>query len=104
MDAFVLASAHEAFGLVLVEAMLAEVPIVATRVGGIPFVLDGGRSGVLIPPKQPQALAEAVTRVLTDEGLARCICARALERASYAFSAERYLADVARIYDELILS
>jgi glycosyltransferase involved in cell wall biosynthesis len=102
MDVFVLASAHEAFGLVLVEAMLAEVPIVATEVGGIPFVLDNGRAGVLVQPKQPEELASAILHLLTDQKSAQTFRKSGLERALAAFSAERYVSDVESLYAELL--
>ena len=102
MDVFVLASAHEAFGLVLVEAMLAEVPIVGTDVGGIPFVLDEGRAGVLVPPKQPSELAKAILHILSDRKSAHVFRATGLERALGAFSPERYVAEVQNLYYELV--
>jgi glycosyltransferase involved in cell wall biosynthesis len=64
--ALVLASEWEAFGLVLLEAMAAETPIVATSVGGVPDVLDGGRAGRLVPYGDPVALAGALRSVLED--------------------------------------
>jgi glycosyltransferase involved in cell wall biosynthesis len=68
---FVLPSEWEAFGLVLLEAMAAGCPIVATSVGGVPEVLDQGRSGRLVPYGDPVALASALSEMATDEGTAR---------------------------------
>ncbi len=64
--AFVLPSEYEAFGLVLLEAMAADVPVVATAVGGVPEVLEGGRSGRLVPYGDSDRLAEALREVATD--------------------------------------
>jgi glycosyltransferase involved in cell wall biosynthesis len=102
MDVFVLASAHEAFGLVLVEAMLSDVPIVATNVGGIPFVLDHGNAGILIPPLQPAAIADAVLSILADQEAARSYCSAGMARAQSAFSADRYVNDVAKLYADVL--
>lgn len=66
-DVFVLASRAEPFGLVLSEARSAAVPIVATRVGGIPEALDGGIAGTLVPATDPHALALALERMLLDD-------------------------------------
>ena len=66
---FVLPSEWEAFGLVLLEAMAAERPILATGVGGVPEVLEGGRCGVLVPYGDIGALAEGIVRVQSDEAL-----------------------------------
>lgn len=63
-DVFVLASHEEPFGLVVSEARAAGLPIVATRVGGIPEALDDGDAGMLVPPRAPDALAQAITGLL----------------------------------------
>lgn len=102
MSVFVLASAHEAFGLVLVEAMFAGVPVVATEVGGIPFVLDAGKAGVLVPPLRPDALAAAVLGLLADLPARNALRDAGLVRARTAFSAERYVNEVAGLYSDLM--
>lgn len=65
-DLFVLPSVAEAFGLVLAEALYLGTPVVATRVGGIAEIVDDGVDGVLVPPADGQALADAVTQLLND--------------------------------------
>ncbi len=65
----VLPSEAEGFGLVLIEAMAAGVPIVATRAFGIRDVVDDGRTGLLVPVRSPAALAEAIRRVVEDKTL-----------------------------------
>ncbi len=102
MRIFVLASASEAFGLVLVEAMLAKVPVVASEVGGIPFVLDAGKAGILVPPMQPNALAEAVLGLLDDLSATSALQEAGLARARTEFSAKRYIKEVADLYNELV--
>jgi glycosyltransferase involved in cell wall biosynthesis len=67
LDVFVLTSIYEGLGLVLLEAMAAEKPVVATRVSAIPEVVDEGVSGLLIPPRDPAALAEAFSRMSADD-------------------------------------
>ena len=66
-DVFVLPSIYEAFGIVLLEAMAMEKPIVASRVGGIPEIVVDGISGLLVPPRDSGALASALLRLLQDE-------------------------------------
>jgi len=66
MDVFVLASTYEGFGLAALEAMAAGVPVVATRVGGLRELLEGGRGGVLVPPGDPEALATAIRSLMAD--------------------------------------
>lgn len=102
MDVAVLASAHEAFGLVLVEAMLAGVPVVASRVGGIPYVLDDGAAGILATPGQPAEFAAALERLLGDSALRAMLGKAGRFRAETAFSAERYCRDIDALYRELL--
>jgi glycosyltransferase involved in cell wall biosynthesis len=67
----VLPSEYEAFGLVLLESLAQGTPVVASRVGGIPEVVEDGRSGLLVPPRNASALAEAIGRLWDDPALAR---------------------------------
>ncbi|MGP8145884.1 MAG: glycosyltransferase family 4 protein [Thermoplasmata archaeon] len=78
--ALVLASEWEAFGLVLLEAMAAGTPVVATAVGGVPDVLDGGRAGRLVPYGDPVALTGALRSVVEDTKETERLRAAASER------------------------
>ena len=102
MDIFALASAHEAFGLVNVEAMFAGLPVVATRVGGIPEIVVDGETGWLVPPLAPDALADAIARLAADPDRRARMGAAGRERASLHFSAERYAREVYALYDEVL--
>ena len=73
LDILAAPSRWEGFGLMLVEAMAVGVPIVATNVGAIPDVLDGGRSGLLVEPQQPAGLAEAIIRLVEEPALRRAL-------------------------------
>ena len=68
--AFVCPSVYEPLGIVNLEAMACETPVVASAVGGIPEVVDDGRTGLLVPPSDPAALAAALNRLLDDPGAA----------------------------------
>ncbi|MBC8252547.1 MAG: glycosyltransferase family 4 protein [Ardenticatenia bacterium] len=84
-DLFILASEEEPFGLVIIEAMAAAKPVVATRVGGIPEILEDGMAGVLVPPRRPRALAEAIITLLEDE-----VKAQAMGREGRRVVGERF--------------
>lgn len=99
MDIFVLASAHEAFGLVLVEAMFAGLPIVATRTGGIPKVVNEGETAFLVEPCNPMEIARSLLKLIADPETAREMGRKGRTRAQKYFSEERYVADVARLYN-----
>jgi glycosyltransferase involved in cell wall biosynthesis len=66
VDLFVLPSVAEAFGLVLAEALYLGTPVVSTRVGGIPEIVEDGVDGLLVPPANEHALADAITDLLND--------------------------------------
>jgi glycosyltransferase involved in cell wall biosynthesis len=86
-SALVLPSEYEAFGLVLLEGMVARTPIVATSVGGVPEVLDHGRAGRLVPYGDPDALAAALRAVSEDSAGTRARVGVAAERVrSYDWS------------------
>lgn len=81
---------EEAFGLVLAEAMSKGLPVVATDIGAIPEVLDGGRSGLLVPPQDPAALSGALSRLISDAGLRQELAVRGIETSrKYSFEAFR---------------
>jgi glycogen synthase len=68
---FACPSVYEPFGLINLEAMACETAVVASAVGGILEVVEDGRTGLLVPPGRPDALADALNRLLADPGLAR---------------------------------
>ena len=70
---FACPSVYEPFGLINLEAMACETPVVASAVGGILEVVEDGKTGLLVPPARPDALAEALARVLGDPGAARAM-------------------------------
>ena len=93
--ALVLPSEWEAFGLVLLEAMVAGTPIVASAVGGVPDVLDGGRTGRLVPYGDSAALANALRAVVGDAEGTQRLRAEARERVrgfDWAMTVERHRA------------
>jgi glycogen(starch) synthase len=79
-ELLVLPSLYEELGTVLLEAMQAGLPIVASQTGGIPEVIEDGVNGMLVPPGDPEALARAIDRLLADRDLARRLSEGARER------------------------
>ena len=96
-DVFVLASVEEAMGIAILEAMSASLPVVATRVGGIPECVSHEETGLLVPPADPAALAQAIHRLLSDDSLRARFGARGLEIVQDRFSQESYTQRVEEI-------
>jgi glycosyltransferase involved in cell wall biosynthesis len=88
-DVFVLPSLSEASSNVVLEAMGTGLPVVATRVGGLPGLVEDESTGLLVPPDDVQALAQAIMRLLETPGLAASMGARGRVRALAEFSLER---------------
>lgn len=101
IDILAAPSRWEGFGLMLVEAMAAGKPIVATAVGAIPEVVVADRTALLVPPQDPAALAAALLRLLRDPAGARRMGACGVERAR-EFSWERSGEQLAGLYDRIL--
>jgi len=100
-DIFVLASAGEAFGLVLAEAMACAVPVVGSRSGAIPEIVEEGITGLLASPREEVSFADAIEKLARDEGLRKEMGARSLARVREKFNVERVAEDTLRIYESL---
>jgi len=98
---FVLPSLSEGFGIAILEAMRAGKAVIASRVGGIPELVDDGRSGILVPPGEPHALSEAILELLRNQAR-REELARAGQRRAREFTLERSARGISDIYEELV--
>ncbi|MGF7237756.1 MAG: glycosyltransferase family 4 protein [Frankia sp.] len=93
-DIVLVPSRVEPFGNVAVEALLAGRPLVASRVQGLTEIVQAGRTGLLVPPGDPVALADAVARLLDDHPLAERLAAAGRTDASARFGLDRYQARI----------
>src|SRR5262249_45589404 len=84
---FVLPTLADCFGIALVEAMAAGLPVVATNVGGVPDIVEDGHQGFLIQPNDGAALADRLERLLTDTSLRRSMAEQARAKVLMAFDA-----------------
>ncbi len=98
-DAFVLPSLFEPFGIVLLEAMAAGLPVVASRVGGIVEVVSDGKTGLLVPPGDPRSLANALGNLISDSNLRRRLGSAGRTKAA-GYSWEGILPQILEVYRE----
>jgi len=96
----VLPSYREAQGLAILEAMALRRPVVASAVGGVTEMIEHERTGLLVPPGDAPALANAIARVLTDHPLADSIAHAGHDLAHTRFSLEAMVRRVAEIYED----
>jgi len=101
-DLFVLSSINEGMGRVLVEAMAVGLPVVATKVGGVPDVVVDGETGILVPSENSKVLAGAIMRLLKDENMRRRMGEAGRRRVNPAFGVEAMVGKIANVYEELI--
>ena len=99
LDVLVLASDAEPCGRVLFEAMASSTAVVATNTGGTPEIVRDGVEGLLVPPRDPAALADAIGRLLADAALRARLGAAGVARARTEFTVERHVARTAAVYD-----
>ena len=101
LDVFVLSSEREGLGSILMDAMACRLPIVATRVGGIPELIEHQKTGLLVPPQRPKALANAILAIYEDRELARQLGRQGFGVVHQKFSAEAMALKAIDLYEEL---
>jgi glycosyltransferase involved in cell wall biosynthesis len=97
-DVFVLSSDSEGMPLSLTEAMGVHLPLVATRVGGVPKIIDEGETGLLVPAKDPEALRAALKTLADSPDLRHTMGARGRQVAESRYSVQRMVDDYERLY------
>jgi N-acetyl-alpha-D-glucosaminyl L-malate synthase BshA len=101
-DLFLFASETESFGLAILEAMAAGVPVVAAGVGGVPEVVVDGETGYLLPVGDVEGMAAAAVALLSDEPRRRAVAAAARRRAVEVFSEEEMVGRYRGIYERVL--
>lgn len=102
LDVFVLTSENEGMPVVLIEAMACGVPVVATRVGGVPDLVTDGLHGFVTPPGDAHAVAVAIVELLSNPHRAREMAESGRRHVRGRFTAERLVRDVEALYDGLL--
>lgn len=102
LDVLVCASHVEPFGRCLIEGMACETPVVATRVGGIPEVVEDGVTGIMVSPHRPHELADAVETLLQNAALAREMGKSGRKRAKLQFATDAHVEATLKVYDSVL--
>jgi glycosyltransferase involved in cell wall biosynthesis len=98
VDVYAHPSVEEGFGIAIIEAMAMRKPVVASRVGGIPEVVEDDVTGLLVPPENPDALATGILRYLSDPVLAKHAGEQGRERVEKKFTVERMTENYQAVY------
>ncbi len=101
-DAFANPSDHEGLPVAILEAMALERPVVATAVGGVPVIVQDDVTGLLVPARDPEALANGLARVLTDRSVATRLAAAGRSLIERDFSLDTMVRRLESIYDQLL--
>jgi glycosyltransferase involved in cell wall biosynthesis len=101
-DLFAMSSVTEGLGTSVLDAMACSRPVVATRAGGIPEIVEDGRTGVLVEPRDHKAMAREIVRLLRDDGLRRRMGDAGRARVSALFTVERMIAGTAAVYERVV--
>ena len=103
LDLVVLATTtHEAFGRVIVEAQAAGVPVVATEVGGVVDIIENGRTGLMVPPSDPQSMAEAVIKIFKDPAFAANLAEAAYKKVKEKYNVELMVNNTLDVYKDAL--
>jgi L-malate glycosyltransferase len=100
-DLFVMSSVTEGLGTSLLDAMACARPIVATRAGGIPEIVEDGVNGLLVPVRDHHALADAIVRALKDAALRQRMGDAGFARVNDRFTVERMVSETATVYEQV---
>jgi glycosyltransferase involved in cell wall biosynthesis len=101
-DLFLLSSHKEGLPRAIIEAMMVGLPVVATRVGGVPELVEHRRTGLLVSPGDPQALAQALQTLIEDPALARQMGIAGQQKALREFTLDQMCARTYRVYQEVL--
>jgi L-malate glycosyltransferase len=101
-DVFAMSSVTEGLGTSLLDAMACGRAIVATHAGGIPEIVEDGVNGLLVPPRDARALAEAIGRELKDPDLREQLGKAGFDRVCARFTVERMVEQTASVYQRLV--
>jgi glycosyltransferase involved in cell wall biosynthesis len=102
LDLLVLPSWEEPFGRVVIEAMAAGKPVVGTNSGGVPEIIEDGKTGILVPSRDSEAMSEAVDKLLKDRELAQLMGEEGRKRVIKCFTPRAYAIEIEKVYVKVL--
>ena len=102
LDILVSASWEEPFGRTIIESMAAGKPVIATNAGGVPDIIENGVNGILVPPRNPQRLADGVLKVLNDLELGKKLGDAGRKAVKQRFSLEKQMRKIEKLYEDVL--
>ena len=102
MDVCVVPSLEEPLGLVAIESQASGTPVVASRTGGLCEVVEDGVTGLLVPPKDPDAIADAILKIHADEKLRRKVVYRGKQQYQAKFATDFLASQVEGVYQKML--
>jgi len=102
MDVLAVPSLNEGMGRVLLEAGASGTPVVASRAGGIPDIVDDGETGLLVPPRDAHALAEAIIELIATPERRHWMGATARAKIAPQYSLENMVRQIETVYEEIL--
>ncbi len=98
-DIFILPSVKEGFPWVILEAMAAKVPVIGTKVGGVPEIIESGKNGILVESKNPQELAKAIKYLSENERILQEIGIQGHQTVLFKFQVEKMIREIEELFD-----
>jgi D-inositol-3-phosphate glycosyltransferase len=103
-DIFITTPWYEPFGITPLESMACGTPVIGANVGGIKFTVEHGKTGFLVPPHNPSALAESIENLITDEKLLASMHHNAIKRVNKYFTWKSVATSCHHLYESIILA
>jgi len=103
VNIFIMPSLREGLGIAALEAMAAEIPIVATKVGGLPEVIEDGISGILVPPRNDKAIVKALVYLIKNSEKAQEMGKQGLKICREKFSLKLMINNIEELYKSCLM-
>ena len=100
-DILIMPSYYESFGMVALEAMACGTPVVASQVGGLPYLVQDGKTGLIVPSGDPEALVAPLDRLMKDKDLREKLGSQAADYAKQ-YSWENITTQIVKVYEDLL--